>query len=81
MFKKNLEDIGLPSLFLLPITARIAILDGSKIIYKTADVVYRSVEGEVSYIKKAIMDLIFFEVQIIMKAICNATDVCKVEFK
>jgi hypothetical protein len=80
-FKKNLEAIGLPSIALLPITARIAILDGSKIIYETADFVYKTVEGEVSFIKKAMMELIFFEVRIIMKGICIATDVCEVKFK
>ena len=76
--KENLENIGVPPLFVLPLTARLSILHASKIVYKTGDYVYGTIEETVDYIESTMKEIINMVVRIIMQGICKTSGDCQI---
>ena len=78
--KENLENIGVPPLFVLPLTARLSILQASKIVYKTGDYVYGTIEETVDYIESTMKEIINMVVRIIMQGICKTSGDCQITY-
>ena len=76
--KYNLEKVGVPSLFVLPLTARLAILYASRLIYETGDYVYGSVEETIDFVESSMKEIINMVVRIIMQGICKTSGDCRI---